>query len=246
MMQIKHIQRIAVLAVALVLWGMPSGTRGAAILAPGELTITAAYTGGPTISQSFSVGTPTSSAPFQVTYGGLDVTLFYDYDGLDGHGFCVDLNFNTTVTAGQADPHPEVRYTITSAMLGGFSLVNPTAQGSAGLTLTDWDSDGAYINGHEPEPAGGFTFSALYNGANDAANILPGPAVGPDDGTAVSAPLLAPVPGTVTNISSEWDFTLSANDEASGTSVYCLVPEPCTMGLLAVGGLFVLRRRRLA
>ena len=44
----------------------------------------------------------------------------------------------------------------------------------------------------------------------------------------------------------EFNFILSAGDQASGSSAFLLVPEPTALSILAFGGLFVLRRRRAA
>ena len=42
---------------------------------------------------------------------------------------------------------------------------------------------------------------------------------------------------------SQFHFTVSANDQATGTSVYVITPEPTSLALLALGGLGLLRRR---
>jgi hypothetical protein len=45
-------------------------------------------------------------------------------------------------------------------------------------------------------------------------------------------------------MSSQFKFTVSANDQATGTSVYVItIPEPASLGLLVLGGLGLLRRR---
>jgi hypothetical protein len=43
-------------------------------------------------------------------------------------------------------------------------------------------------------------------------------------------------------MSMQISFLLSASDSASGTSVYAIIPEPATIGLLMLGAL-ALRRR---
>ena len=53
------------------------------------------------------------------------------------------------------------------------------------------------------------------------------------------------MPGAVSDISSRFSFTLSANDIASGTSIFTVViPSPGSAALLGLGGLVAIRRRR--
>jgi hypothetical protein len=53
----------------------------------------------------------------------------------------------------------------------------------------------------------------------------------------------APIAGSVSSIESEFHFVLSANQEASGTSMFEVVPEPVGLSFLALGGLALLRRK---
>jgi hypothetical protein len=50
------------------------------------------------------------------------------------------------------------------------------------------------------------------------------------------------IPGTINSMSSQIAFTVSANDFASGTSNYEVIPEPASLVLVALG-LGFLRRR---
>ena len=52
-----------------------------------------------------------------------------------------------------------------------------------------------------------------------------------------------PIGETVNDMSSLVSFTLSAQDLASGTSSYVIVPEPASLAVLALGALALLRRR---
>jgi hypothetical protein len=46
-----------------------------------------------------------------------------------------------------------------------------------------------------------------------------------------------------TSMSSQLKFTLSANDDANGTTNFEIIPEPATLSLLALGALAMIRRR---
>jgi uncharacterized protein (TIGR03382 family) len=156
----------------------------------------------------------------------------------------VQLNFS--VSAGSL----ATTFTITSPTLS-FPAIDPASgRASAGVSVTDTDGDGAsltpsqqpglytaHYNGAVP---GGTLFADLLNnavvaGAFDSATAsdsFPG-------GGAYSA-----IGTPVSDMSSRFRFTLTANDEASGTSTYEIIPAPGAATLLALGGLFASRRRR--
>lgn len=153
------------------------------------------------------------------------------------------------VTAGTSD----TTFQLNSALVTFSALLNPQARASAGLTVTDNTGNGASVTGNRP---GGSVFSAQYNGLAPAgtafANLIAGPLTEPNAFGSESASQSFPaapgafttVAGAVTSVSSMWDFTVTANDQASGTSVFVLVPTPAGLALLGLGGLVLGGRRR--
>jgi hypothetical protein len=119
------------------------------------------------------------------------------------------------------------------------SLVNPTAEASAAITLTDRGGGGATITGL----FGGKTHEATYNGSTVFADLVSGFSGG-GSSTASETTGSGSISGTVSSIEAEFYFTLSAKDAASGTSTFEVTPEPATVALLGLGGLALLRRKR--
>ena len=52
------------------------------------------------------------------------------------------------------------------------------------------------------------------------------------------------IPGTVTEMNASYQFTLTARDSASGTSMFQMVPEPVSLFLLGTGALAIFFRRK--
>jgi len=144
------------------------------------------------------------------------------------------------VRAGLSD----TTFTVLSGMEIFTALTNPDAYASAGVTLTDRTPSGATIKGLF---AGGKTNQAMYNGTTAFANLVSGFSV---SGSSLTKEeeygnefSMVPINDTLTSIESNFYFTLSARDAASGTSAFVVVPEPVTFTLLGLGTL-VLRRRK--
>lgn len=168
-----------------------------------------------------------------------EMTVTYDADP------GVSLSF--MVTAGAVD----TEFTITSATIPFTELMNVMAFASAGVTVTDANTNGAMLTGLF---GGGHAYEARYNSpAVTWATLLGNPVVvGADETLTVDdrrpATFREAIPGTLSSIQSEWHFKVSANDDATGSSRFDVIgietPEPATLSLLAVGGLLALRRRR--
>ncbi|MHB9070256.1 MAG: hypothetical protein ACYC54_07785 [Sedimentisphaerales bacterium] len=140
-------------------------------------------------------------------------------------------------------------FQIISAVVAFSSLVNPTADASAGVTLTDRLSGtgaaaGATITGLFD---GGKVHQARYNTSTVFANLVSGFSIPTGTLTDEEA---KPVSGsetindTLTSIESEFYFTLSARDAASGTSNFIVIPEPATIAILSIGALSLLRIKK--
>lgn len=152
------------------------------------------------------------------------------------------VNLRFAVEAGSVD----TTFDVVSALVSFDALINPQAYATAGITLTS-DSDGALITGLLDEK----TYQARYNGTTVYASLAQGFLIGGD--VTLTGSERSPATGydtifgAVSSIQSEFNFTLSAMDQASGTSrfeVIAGVPEPATMSLLAIGALATLIRRR--
>jgi MYXO-CTERM domain-containing protein len=159
-------------------------------------------------------------------------------------GPTVNLNF-----AVQADDEL-TDITVTSALLSFDGIDNAEGRASAGITVTDVLGDGATMTGLHDD---GNMYSAQYNGLApggtqftsffDTLEALPFGS----NSTSSEFPGgsgFEPIGETVMDMSSQFSFSLTPFDIASGTSTWELLPAPGTLALLLVGGLVGTRRRR--
>ncbi len=158
-----------------------------------------------------------------------------------------EVNLNFAVQSGQSATH----FHIASELLTFAPITNPTGTASAAMTISDQDGTGAQLVGAGPN---GGAYLAQYNGwAGDPVNgpsgttfhegiqaINADPWLSADDSTNQD---WTPISETVDSMSALISFDLSANDLASGTSHFEIVPEPAALSLLVVGALALLRRR---
>ena len=135
-------------------------------------------------------------------------------------------------------------FTVDSAVLGFAPLANAVGRATAAVSVTDLNGDGASFT-----PTGTGAYGSYYNGGGTLfQELLPGAVVAAANSTATASDVF-PAVGyqsigtTLTDIQSDWNFTLSAGDLASGTSEFEVIPAPASavLGLAALAGL---RRRR--
>ena len=157
------------------------------------------------------------------------------------------VNLNFAVTAGGLP----TLFTITSGLLG-FAPIVGEARATAAMTLTESDevgvasTTGAYLGGTASYQANlngaipaGFPFAFLVR------NLASTPTT--SDSTSEAFPLVGFTPvGVVFSMQSQFSFTLSPFDQASGTSSFVVreIPAPSAAALMGLGALALGRRRR--
>jgi len=180
-----------------------------------------------------------------------NATIGFVKDPATNRPYYIGLGFE--VTSGDTLTH----YVIQSGWLQ-FSNVLPESlltsangggRATAQLGVSDLTSDGVTLLGNGQTGIG--AFRALYNEAggpmiltslvNTVQNTTGGSGSGSQ--TFPSAGTYGPINDSVADMGIALDFTLTAGDMGSGTTAYRILPEPATVGVLALLGLAVMRRR---
>lgn len=184
-----------------------------------------------------------------------DGTWFYQAPGavdlMDGDGDVI-ATVNDLSAAFGADPFVfvgfavqagafDTTFLVTSGTLQFSSIPNPSAMATAGLTLTETTGNTALLTGNFP---GNLSFHSRFNGL--LTYSWEGPSIGPipaGDSQASDSTTNFFIGGNVSDISTQFDFTVSAGDSASTTSVFNVVPSPGALVLGGIGALLLRRRR---
>lgn len=148
----------------------------------------------------------------------------------------VNLNFNVS----NSSTTLPASFTVNSALLGFSSISGALATASSSVTLRDRNANGATITGNQP---GANIYHSEYNIGTTFANLVPTFST-PSGSLASSGSVGTTSIGTVTSMSSQWAFTLSPFDAATGTSTYVITPAPAAAALLGLAGLGLGGRRR--
>ncbi len=144
------------------------------------------------------------------------------------------------ITAGAAD----ATVTLTSTVLSFSPLFNPDGAASAGVTLTEGGSNPpANLVGLTGDL--GSAYAAYYNVPPGTvfAEFVPSLTTNTTTSDSGNTGGWVLISDTVSSIQSQYSFTLSAGDLASGTSNFLVVPEPAGLALLLIGAMAWLRRR---
>ena len=160
----------------------------------------------------------------------------------------IDLNFSLTNT----NPSLPVTFDILTATIVFDAIPNAEAAASASMTLTQGAGSpaGASVTG---KFTGGKCYQARYstdsllNTATVFASLDPSMSftsgLGRSETETLPADGMAALGTTVYMMESEYKFTLSAGDQASGSSIFLITPEPATLMLAALGAFTVVRKR---
>jgi MYXO-CTERM domain-containing protein len=191
------------------------------------------------------------SAPFQVPImdGSHVVATLVSMTVLCGRNTQPDgsvrwgIDVDYSVLAGSA----ATTFQMVSPTLYFDTLNNATATTSSTRIGSDQDFNGILIG---PSLPNGYSYEALYNGANmfhtyfntPLSNVAGGSVNG--DGNMSPAGAFVGIGGPVSNMQSIFAFNVSANDSAGGTSTYSITPAPGAIALMGFGALLGARRRR--
>ncbi len=164
----------------------------------------------------------------------------------------VSLNF--LVKAGASD----TQFVIESELLNFTTISSATGRASAGITVTDLDGDGVHLQGAFGDSSLAYQ-SRINPGSGEIrfAELVENVVLGPGGSITSHGMFPSPVGAfsattqaglslhSANSMQSAFEFTLSANDVAGGTSVFALTtPEPSVGVFAAIVGVSWLLLRR--
>lgn len=209
-------------------------------------------------NQLFDMGVVTGDT-FDWSWGNLNGTNTSPLtlsNGATIHGLSLSLIADPVVSSSfnvAAGPMNSV-ITINSAIVNHPGFPSDVGRASAFIGITDSlnspladQGQISFVGLH-----GGKAFRPIFNGSSVFQDLITGPgnvAVIPGTSTPFieeTSPtgVYLPLGGTATSIQSQFLFSLSRFDRASGTSTFEVIPAPGAMALLGLGGLVAARRRR--
>lgn len=231
---------------------------GGAVPATANLIYVQATSGGhtATFEQVFPVAsfkdslTWTLPAPLTLSDGAYEVGTINELKVTFNADPQVDLYFVAT-NGNMTNP---VTFNFVSATILFAPIANPEASAAAFMTLTNGagSAAGASLTGLLPgnkayearySTDGILNTKTLFAGLVDPFSFPSGLTTNASDSLPTDDSMLS-LGATCYMMESEFKFSLSGGDQASGTSAFIIVPEPGALGLLALGGL-LLRRRHL-
>lgn len=175
-------------------------------------------------------------SPVELTNDGGDTIAWIT----GGNAYCAGdpaVNFGFSVQAGDTD----TTFSINSALVSFGTIQNPLAQAGAAFTITDTNHNGATLDTGRGKAYYASTDQGLFAALVDGFSTGNGHSASSDDNEPDSGYDALGYP--VSSIASSVSFTLSADDLASGTNSFEVIPEPSTLALVALGALSMLRRR---
>ena len=149
----------------------------------------------------------------------------------------------------KADPLLELGFAVTAGdSATSFSFSSQVLTIDPGLINAEAFAAASVTVGLGDTLTGGYALEAyrsLYNGSTIFTDLVDTPVGWPGGSEFVAS---QPIPGTVTSMQAKWQFILTAEGIASGSSNFEItgdvIPEPASILLLGLGSLALLRKSR--
>ncbi|MFQ5490666.1 MAG: PEP-CTERM sorting domain-containing protein [Phycisphaerae bacterium] len=196
---------------------------------------------------SNSVGTVTPTGPNSFVWMGAmsNSTLGWEIDW----NLIIDEDPKITGVTAFTNLFPAItNFTFNISANSAISIPSPTVNGASTISVLDTDADGALMNAQ----TGGSIYDAFI-AASSQQTLFNDPfsLVAPPQGVNQTGTAWGPQASTVAlNLGDAFGinhaFALSGLDQATVNSSFFIVPEPTTLGIVALGGMMLLHRKRRA